>query len=527
MLVIIQAVAPEIMYDSLNYHLALPKIYIEEHRLFTTQYNMHSWFAMGTEMNYLLGMLLADQIAAKLMNLIFVTVTCLSIFALGQQFLSRESGLIGAMLYATTPIVAWEASTTYIDVALGCYCLLMAVAVWQWLVTKHRGWLLIAGLLSGFALSTKLNAVLLLAPLGLFVTVAIFADRSQTFKQRSLSLAGFATVALLSSAPWPALRYVQTGNPVFPFLNNVFKSPLWPEVNEQFNWAKFGIGTNVDSLFRLPWELTFRSEKFIEAAPGSVIGLGLLVLPVIMFGGVSGRFASRLVLFVGITLLAFSISWTYAVQYIRYFLPVLPLVYILAGYALARIGEFSPASSNRHMLGPVLIRGLVFIWIAASLPLFLASFWNIPERLPYKVAFGLESRQEYLSRTLQTYEAYQYVDQVYGNDAHIFTTDEVRLYSSGVVETIYSPLARPLLLTSSYEDAADRIKRRGITHLLINRNQFPTHLESTAIYQRAFLNKYTSLEYAHNNVEVYRILSDERNGREQGSEKGVYEVYGI
>ncbi len=520
MLVVIEAVAPEIQFDSLNYHLTLPKIYIEEQGFVTTPYNMHSWFAMGTEMNYLLGMLLADQIAAKLTNLIFLAVTCLAIYALGQQFLSRESGLIGAMLYATTPLVAWEASTTYIDVAISCYCLLTVVATWQWWVNKHRAWLLVAGLLAGFALSAKLNAILFLAPLGVIVAIAIFADRSQTLKQRFLSLAGAGTMALLSSAPWPALRYVQTGNPVFPLLNNVFKSPLWAINDERFDWARYGIGTGLDSLLRLPWEMTFQPEKFANAVAGNVIGLGLLILPVLLFGRIFGRFASRLILFVGIVLLAFSILWAFSAQYLRYFLPVLPLVYILGGYALVRVGEVAPATSIRG-LGPALVRGLILIWMVASLPLFLSTFHLIPEKLPYKVAFGLESRKEFLSRTLPTYDAYAYIDQAYGKDARILAiNDHVRLYSSGIVETNMGPYIRPLIQADSDEDAANEIEQRGFTHLLIDRKNMPPHLESAVIAQRAFLDDYTSLEYAHSrrgrdNVEVYRILSgDERSGRE-------------
>jgi hypothetical protein len=423
--------------------------------------------------------------------------------------------VLGAILYATTPLVAWEATTAYVDVASACYGLLIVVATWQWLVIKHRGWLLLTGLLSGFALSTKLNAVFLLAPLAVFITIAIFAERSQTLKQRFLSLASFCTMGLLSSAPWPVLRYVQTGNPVFPLLNNVFKSPLWPEVNEHFNWAMFGIGTGLDSFFRLPWEMTFQGTSFAETHQMGMIGLGLLVLPVLIFGRIFGRSASRLVVFVGITLLVFSICWAYSVQYLRYFLIVLPLVYILAGYALVRIKDFSPASSIQGIV-TALIYGLIWIWIVVSLLFYTSVVGNAP----YKVAFGLESRQEYLARTLSTYSAFEHIDQVYGKYAHILSLndDGNRLYSSGIVEIPFSPPTDPLwdtlLHTSSYEGAANVLKQHGITHLLI-KDVAPSNIQSIPIVQKAFLDEYASLEYARNEVEVYRILrDDERSGRE-------------
>src|SRR5262249_17773452 len=54
--VLVEAVAPEIQYDALYYHLALPRIYLEQGEIRPVWYITPSYFYLGSEMLYLLGM---------------------------------------------------------------------------------------------------------------------------------------------------------------------------------------------------------------------------------------------------------------------------------------------------------------------------------------------------------------------------------------------------------------------------------------------------------------------------------------
>src|SRR5207249_4375846 len=122
---------------------------------------------------------------------------------------------------------------------------LTVVAAYRWLVDRRLPWLTLAGLLAGFALSTKLSAVLLLLPVGAVIAIRALTDARRRSAGGCLALLSFGCSLLVSGAPWPVLRFVQTGNPVFPFLNGVFKSPLGPPVNEMMNLGIFGLGTDV------------------------------------------------------------------------------------------------------------------------------------------------------------------------------------------------------------------------------------------------------------------------------------------
>ncbi|MBA2449294.1 MAG: glycosyltransferase family 39 protein, partial [Chloroflexi bacterium] len=284
-LVLIETLPPEIFYDAANYHLALPDLYAEQHRIVPTPYRIHSYLSLGTEMLYLLALLLGGESAARLTSLAFGILTALGMFAFARQWLSARAGLLAAALFATTPLVAWEASVAFVDLALSAYGFFAVAAAHRWLGDRRPGWLILAGLMAGFALSAKLNALFLLGGLGLALLLVVLADRDRAWPARFRALLSFGGAALLSGAPWPLFRWVQTGNPVFPFFNHLFQSPLAPAVYDPLNLDEHSIGTSLASLLRLPWAMTFESGAvFNVGQPSGILGLGLLVVPLLAAG---------------------------------------------------------------------------------------------------------------------------------------------------------------------------------------------------------------------------------------------------
>jgi hypothetical protein len=466
-------------------------------------------------MNFLLAMLLADQVAAKLVHLTFMALTGLALYAFGRQHFSRQAGFLAAALYVTLPLVAWEASTANIDLALACYCFLTVVATHQWWRERQLAWLRVAGLMAGFALSTKLNAVILLIPVGMVVAGVVLLDRRPGPAHRWLPLLHFGGMMLIAAVPWPLLRFVQTGNPVFPFLNTIFKSPQGPATYGSFSVAAGGNGPSLDWWLRLPWDVTFNSSAFVEALPSSIVGLGLLALPLLVLS----RPISKDVKLLGALVLTSCIIWALTLPNLRYFLPILPIVYVLVGHALASFDQRGIVSAGGPTFGS-LVKGLTLTWIVDSLPLLVATYWGIPERIPYRVAFGLESREHYLSRLLLTYDALQFIGRSHaGRATYIFlVSPEVPLvYAPGLVETHHSRLAQPLLRSTDLQQAATLAQERGITHLLINRRGLQPDVDEALVLQRSFLDQYTDIMYAKSNVEVYRLLGAGNEPSEPGT----------
>jgi hypothetical protein len=510
LILFIQALAPETQYDALLYHLGLPKLYIEQGRYVVTPFSMQSWFYLGADMNFLAAMSLAGQTAAKLMQTGFLILVIALVYDFGRQALSHRAGLLAAILMLTTPLVAWEGTTAYVDIILTGYCLGSVVAVWGWLRDRHLGWLVLAGLLGGFATSVKISALYILLPLG----IIILATQLQVFMStKRLSLVPaivFGGAFGLAGWPWPLLRWWQTGNPIFPFYNDFFGSPLWPPGEPPPIFTTFGIGYELTAILRLPWALTFETAKFHEGF-SVVVGVGLLVLPLVIVPLAQSHQGARAALYLLGVLIPFSVFWVFnAHQYLRFALPIWPLVCLLAGYGLAclRLPEPAWLQQRSISLSRAIPLALAIVWTIFSVPMLLRMSWNIPERIPVDVVLGRESREAYLSRLLVTYDAYRVLEAKYpGNTTNtISVSDETRLYAPGTIQPLHSPLLRDLLLANTAEEAMEVIRQRGITHLLINRNGIPATLSGFFLIQKSFLDTHAELEYAGKNVYLYRFL---------------------
>lgn len=126
-----------------------------------------------------------------------------------------------------------------------------------WLVTADRvagrnrpAVLAIAGLLVGTACGLKLTA----ATYAVAIAAALIARRDFAAGVRDNLVFGLAVLAgiALVLGPWMARVHADTGNPLFPYFNGVFRSPLLPP--ESFVDARFGPKTATQWL-ALPFAL--------------------------------------------------------------------------------------------------------------------------------------------------------------------------------------------------------------------------------------------------------------------------------
>jgi hypothetical protein len=501
-LLVIEAVAPEIQYDALNYHLSLPQLYLAQGRMVLTSYHVQGWFYGGTEMNYLLELGLAGQTAAKLLNLGVVLLTALAIWSLTTNLADADSGLWAAIAFAAIPLVGWEGTTASVDVALALYFFLLFAAAARAIATAELGWWVIAGLLGGFALSVKLNAAIDVAMVGVVCVGWTLWRRAPKMPFNWSAPVGFAAAALLAGIPWPLLRYLQTGNPVMPFFNALFGSPYWPPVNETFNFQSFGIGTSWPSLLRLPWEMTFSSQLFNEAVPAGVFGVLVLAVPCALFARLSIP-----EVWLGLTLVIGSFAaWAFSAQVLRYYLPTLPIVATLVFVGLR--SERLARAPRRLLNGYVPL--IVFAWLICGIPLYLGSLWNVPDRIPWRLALGLESRDEYLHQGLRTFGPLQYVNQALGGRGGrvllLSNQEEDRLYCNCEVETMNSLELRPMFNPSTTdEQAASILQLQDFAFLLIDRQGISGGVDTWPIVKEPFLRRFGSIRFAESNVEVYAL----------------------
>jgi 4-amino-4-deoxy-L-arabinose transferase-like glycosyltransferase len=500
----IGTIAPEIQYDALSYHLILPRIYIENHRIVEVPYIHQAYFA-STGMLYVLGLILSGQITAKLFSLCFGILITVAIASFGKRFFSLEVGIIAAVLFYVSPLVAWLSTTTYIDLAVVFFSFTALYALTLWWKTNRKGLLLLCGLISGLALSVKLNSALLLTPMGLSV-IAINCHLSgkNVFKNLS-NLAIFGLSILIVAAPWYLIIYFQKGDSVFSLYNAIFKS-IFSQGDPGTNFKDFGIGYGLKNFFWLPWNLTYRSSAYMEGVPDGFIGLTLLImLPFIFFTSLK---SSGIVTVLVLICLGFIGIWFRIGQYLRYMLPILPLLSILAAYSLSYFFNKNHHRFIKHIYSIVLMSCLI-----CTISISLISFWNIPERIPYKVALGIESQENYLSRVIRNYRAASYLNKNYDYN-------KIRVLLIGTHHCFYlkapaenlpsSPRMTNLLKINTNTELSTYLKEKGITHILID--TFAAQIlysDVLKIINQEFLKTKARLEFSSNYVEIYKLLGDE------------------
>jgi hypothetical protein len=513
----IGAIAPEIQYDALNYHLTVPRIYIESHRIVDLPHIFQSYFAKSIEMLYTLGLILSGQIAAKLISFSFGILLVIAIISFGKRFFSFETGVTGAALFYISPLVGWLSTTTYIDLAVAFYIFSAIYALILWWKIGHRGLLIICGLMSGLALSAKLNAALVVVPIGLSVIAISYRLAGKSLSRHLSQLALFGIPILFIVAPWYLITYFHTGNPVFPFYNALFKSPLWPYENTFMNLKDFGMGYGLKDFFLLPWNITYHTQSYMEGTPDGVIGITFLMIFPFIFLVIKKK-SSVIPIVLTAIIVAFIGIWFIIGQYARYLLPILPVMTLMVGYLFL---QFS-AGQSRFFAA---IRNMTIIaGLSATIPIFLVYSWNIPERVPFKVALGIESKEHYLGRVIRTYEADLYLNRQYDSEKIkvLLIGPEYRFYLNAVGEEPKTSLnLRGFFDIKTNEELSKYLKGKHFTHILIDTFAAPIIERGVLeIVNEEFLSNHAQLEFANTYSALYKLsVTEDLEQKRQGQQE--------
>lgn len=168
------------------------------------------------------------------------------------------------------------------------------------------------------------------------------------------TLQGLALGLPMMFAPWlPAMLIIwyKTGNPVFPFINDYFKSPyfLISKFNPDIYVNKLGVD------FVSLWSMVFHTDKNV-GMPSLGLGLHLLLLPVALILPLFRRnwkVIGFAVLCIGNYLISTRITYN-----IRYFLPAFVLSIFLVSYAVGWILARIPNTTWRSVVGVLVLVGL-------------------------------------------------------------------------------------------------------------------------------------------------------------------------
>ncbi len=468
---------------------------------------MRSYWAHNAEMLYTLGLALHGQPLPNFIHWTFNFLTCGAIFAFGKRYFNTVIGLVSSVVFFTLPVVLWESSTAYIDLMVTFYGFMTIFFFMNWYQTHEKTWLLLAGIFAGIGLGTKINLGLVLLPLAILVFFNFIRQRKPS-SEWIQSLIYFGVPILLFSKPWFIRDFLWTGNPIFPFYNGVFHSSEWYPDNMFFNFSSYGNQDGIIGFIRLPYDLIVYGGKYLEDIPSNPITfLPLMFFPWFYFASTSEE--KKVIPSIYAILGIYFVLWFVIGQDIRYLLPIVPLMTILAAKNLLDAWNFlkqtlpgKPAVIARNL-------GILVYFICIGV---LDTSFNtsLPEHFPIKYALGLESKDEYLNGSIGVYDSLQFLNALDQPNTKVLSIgNEYRSYCNMDLYTWQTSYPARLLVyhTSDAQSLYASLTQQGFKYILLNETTVisDTQLTTQPIVSAEFLDNYTALISNLGNFRIYQI----------------------
>ncbi len=419
-------------YDSLVYHMAVPKAYMDAGQIVFLPSNVYSQFPLNAEILNLMCLLLQCESACKYLILIQIFLSSvLAAFFLWQYTGSRSWALLSLLWIGSLSLNYEQLILGDIDTYLMFSALVFFLHLIQCPFRKDSDFVL-SGVLAGITIGFKYLAI----PFIVFPAFLFLLFRTP-FLLNSKRLLFWLGAVLLTFSPWLLKNIIFTGNPVFPFLSALFTQAHWsPEQFVVFSKAhsvKHGaVGDTLYAFFSRMDGALFLSLLFWLSIHRSFWKLVCLwILPVL--------------------------GWLFFSQgNLRYILPMYPLWLIFTFLLLDR---------GKSKALWILLFGI------ALLRCFGLGILSL-ETLPYDL--NLKPHTLQLQKLSTPYfSVMAHLNETLPPEANVLMINEARTYPANFrvrAATLFdkNPLENVLTSSETLSEILRKLKEQGFTHLLIN-----------------------------------------------------------
>jgi hypothetical protein len=394
------ALKPEISYDGLAMHLAVP-MNIALHHALTYEPGRFLWsvMPMGADWAWSIVYLLGGEYADRILTFAMLLVALALLYEMARRWLSPAAAMLITALFACTPLVQFVTGSMFVENFVAALVLGFVAVVWDSRDTGGKRLPYAAAILAGAALNVKLGTLAFLIP------VAPFLIARTNLKRAAAACALFIATA----APTYAIAWFKTGNPIFPFNNRKIHSPLLdPTVD--VNDGRYRIPIGPGTLYHL----TFRSSDVYEGQDGSLGFQYFVIVPL----GLIGLFVlrNRPAAMAAVMAAAGSLLILLSQPNIRYLYAGMPLALIAFAGLLAWIRK-------RQVL---LFRALV-IYLLACTGLnawFLSSANYYHKEFSLRVPFSRAERDRYRAEAVPVRTVFDYFNQHHRGSAVLLAGPE-------------------------------------------------------------------------------------------------------
>lgn len=521
--VFILSTVPPVSRDAQTHHLALPKIWLSEGFLSVVPEMEFSYYPQLIDLLYYFPVAANFDIAAKYIHFLFALGTAFLIFLFIRRYLNSFWGLLGGLMFLTLPVILKLSVTVYVDLGLLFFITAALFSAIIWLENPEKmKWLVIAGISSGLAFSTKYNAMMAVTILALLLGYFyIKIHKKSTNAQLKIIkyLSVFSFLALLVFSPWAIRNTTLTGNPIYPLYDSFFsqfsdkstvesEQVLFPSKEEKIKPLTFRrLAYQEDPLYSLavPIRVFYEGQDDKPQYFDGKLNPMLLLLALLLLVKAKSHWRHQLLAsFVIITLLytLFAVDMR-----IRYIISIVTPMIVLAIFGLHHFFEWLKKQSSSSTA-----KGITL----AAVALYFAFNFSYAKNLyieidPVPYLTGNTSKEEYIAKKLPYYSLNQLANQVVpenGKLLGVYTGN--RRYYLDVPHTLQSEMIFHLAeIATDANDLAKRLSEHRITHLLVRvdlfNNRLNTEKDKVKHVLSNFFNKNLQLHASQDRFSLYEI----------------------
>ena len=350
---VVQALPPASDWDAVMYHLRIPAQLLEHGGLYVPEDNLHITRIGLFQMLYLPLLGIGADAGPSLISAAFTLLTGVAAFAMADRFFGRRTAWLTLVTVWGSTTILMVGMTPRVDVAVAFYTLVAHYAVMLALGSAeddaaggHVLTFVAAGVLAGFAMGVKIQVLLYVVALA---PILVWAAAHRGRAVLLTTVAGGTLV--VTSAPWLLKNLVMVGAPLYPALS----SPrLEPWLARLYGGPAYPADFDTE-LTRIVW--TFRDrlnfvDFFLNPGRLSIEGEaihyhGNPLLLLVPFGLLTGRRREMVALAVPAVLYLAALLWQLPEANLRYLVPGLLPLTIVAVLGLEWLMDRAPAPSRR------------------------------------------------------------------------------------------------------------------------------------------------------------------------------------
>ncbi|PIP39670.1 MAG: hypothetical protein COX19_07280 [Desulfobacterales bacterium CG23_combo_of_CG06-09_8_20_14_all_51_8] len=530
-LVALMACVPPVSRDALTHHLYIPKLYLQQGRIFEIPQIEFSYYPMNLDLLYLIPLYFNNDILPKYIHFAFALATAWMIYRYLIRRINKPYALLGSLFFLSIPVIVFQSTVVYVDLGLVCFLFAALMYLFKWIEDDLKiKYLVISAVFCGLALGTKYNGLIGLFLLGLFAPF-VYARRHSDEPSHAGKAIGYSAVyvlvAMIIFSPWMIRNVIWTGNPVYPLYNSVFNSGAvsteranedepekqMPRMNP-LQIRRDLYGESGLEIALIPLRVFFQGRdndpKYFDGRANPF----LLILPIFAFFGIrsdSRQVRTEKFLMLGFLVLFLLFACAQAVIRIRYFAPIFPPLVALSMFGLHHIqGKFLGENSQ---ISIVVKRIVVFVIIFVMLGLnakYMVERLNYVRPLDYLT--GKLSRDEYIQKFRPEYASMQYANRNLSEEDRIlgvyignrgYYSDIDIVFSLDLLQNLAAKAKTP-------KNIAEGLRERGITHLLVNYELFNHWVKNYSLHEKQMLKDFfeqrTKTEFSKDRNGLLKVI---------------------